>query len=374
MDQASSDVQIEVSFKRRLVYWTAFILVSLLITFVVAELFVRFFTKPIYPILNSDERVGTIHKQNIHEYLWDPESESEVFTMTNSLGYMGHREPSDPKGDAMRIALIGDSYTESLQVDYYESFPYLLESALNVGAGTSSPKVEVYNYGVGGTGTFLQLLRYREHIRPYDMDVVGLIFSVNDFEDNMNKIHFDIDAYEGAEGRNLGLKHFILQFALPKFIFKQLMGEVWFLKFLSALGLYELNEYTLEKTEHGGGSIMDEPQYFTFTFDLIRKMKAEVEAQGSIFFVSLRTYNLETKGESGMRAYYEAKKFLDEEKIRYVETGIDFEDPYGKGKECLTYRCLGHFNPRGHIVFAQILYEPLRDMLCEQNSLACKAP
>ncbi len=370
MDPESSDTQIPItSLKKRILFSTAFILLSLIVALLIAEVFVRLFTKPVYPILRTDEKVGTIHKPNVQEYLWNEESGKEQFIITNSLGYIGEQEPSEPK-NGLRIALIGDSFTEGLQVDSYETFPYILENTLTTTLGSTTP-VTVYNYGVGGTATFLQILRYREHIRPYDMDVVGLIFGQNDFEDNMNKIHFDIDNYEGNSERSVGLKQVLLKFALPKFIFKQLMSEVWFLKLLNAFGLYELNERTLTKVSEGPLALMEDPQYYSFTFDLIRKMKKEVEADGATFFVFFNTIIKTDTSESSYASYQALKSFLEEENIRYIETGIDLEKPHGREGHCLTFKCSGHLNSYGHRAYAQILYPPLLEMLCEQNELAC---
>lgn len=352
---------------RTSMYVIIFCSISLFITLGILEVAVRIFTPPLYPILLSDERVGTIHKPNVKEFIWNEESGNAQLIFTNSLGYIGTREPSEPAGSAVRIAFIGDSVTESLQVDYQETFPHLLETTLNMSQGiTEGDRVQIFNYGVGGTGTFLQLLRYREHIRPYGMDVVGLVFYDNDLEDNMNKINFDIDAYAQSNERHVGLRQFILHFALPKFLFKQFMQEIWFLKTLDFFGLYELNEHTVTKIENGRNEVARDPRYYSFTFDLIKKMRDEVEGDGSTFFVVLRHISQENTDPLTLETYERLHAFLDAEKITYVDLPVDFWAHHENPNDCLTFKCSGHFNALGHRVFSQALY-PFLDTLVTQK-------
>lgn len=346
---------------KQIVFTVIYVLLVAVAVFAILEVGVRLFTKPVYSILQSDQAVGTLHKKNVKDYIWNNEAKKKTLVFTNELGYMGLNDPRDEKQtNEIRIALIGDSFTEGLQVDHFETFPVLLENALNV-TDQSEYAFTVYNYGVGGTGTFLQLLRYREHIKPYQMDVVGLIFNHNDFTDNLNKVNYDLDNYQSVADRNVGLRKFILQFALPRYVFTKLQGQRWFLELLSSFGLYELNSNLIELMEHGRESLMDDPEYYDFTFSLIEQMKQEVERSDTTFFVAIKKIEPGYGHDDLHEQNEKLKQFLLDANIDFYETEIDFEQPYGSAGKCLTFNCGGHFTADGHREFAKSLYFKIRD-------------
>lgn len=71
---------------------------------------------------------------------------------------------------ALRIALVGDSYTFAMDGPFADSWGHLLEERLGPGA-------QVLNFGVDGYGVDQAYLRYREDVRAWRPDVVlfGLI-------------------------------------------------------------------------------------------------------------------------------------------------------------------------------------------------------
>lgn len=99
---------------------------------------------------------------------------------TNRFGMRDRERSLAPNGP--RIALIGDSITQGLQVRDDETVSRQLERSLGGG-------VEVLNFGVSSTGTAVQLLQYRAHVRPFHPDAVLLMFWVqNDAWDNLPQL------------------------------------------------------------------------------------------------------------------------------------------------------------------------------------------
>ena len=79
---------------------------------------------------------GTTIRPNISGWV---ENEASVYVKTNAFGLRtGLGAPTDRQPDRgsgknlIRIAIIGDSYTESHHVEYEKSFPYLLEQKLSL--------------------------------------------------------------------------------------------------------------------------------------------------------------------------------------------------------------------------------------------------
>ena len=100
----------------------------------------------------------------------------------NSSGWNSTRDYADQKpDDVFRIAVIGDSYVEALQVDVDQSFPALLEKRLNTKAGG----VEVYSYGHSGANLvqYLAVLRHAACRTHPDLVVVNIV--PNDMQESL---------------------------------------------------------------------------------------------------------------------------------------------------------------------------------------------
>lgn len=87
-----------------------------------------------------------------------------------------------------RVAVLGDSFTQSLHVDYTESFPYRLQESLDT-CSAISKTVEVLNFGISGFSTVQELMSYRHRARNFEPDLVLLVFhSANDLRNNYRKL------------------------------------------------------------------------------------------------------------------------------------------------------------------------------------------
>jgi lysophospholipase L1-like esterase len=79
----------------------------------------------------------------------------------------------------LRLALVGDSFTQGLQVEDDQTVSRRLEQLASGG-------LEAFNFGVSSVGTSVELLLYRERVRPVRADVVVLLlFLGNDVTDNV---------------------------------------------------------------------------------------------------------------------------------------------------------------------------------------------
>jgi hypothetical protein len=100
----------------------------------------------------------------------------------NQQGLRGPERTYAKTAGTRRIMVLGDSFTEAVQVAERESAVSRLEAALN---GRGTDRYEVLNAGVGGWGTGQQLVYLREEGYRYEPDlVVVLIYLGNDVFDN----------------------------------------------------------------------------------------------------------------------------------------------------------------------------------------------
>jgi hypothetical protein len=103
----------------------------------------------------------------------------------NSRG-LRDREHALPKPpDVYRIAVLGDSYAEALQVQLEETFWWLLAQRLEGCGFQPGKRIEAVNFGVSGYGTAQQLLTLRHRAWDYAPDLVLLaFFPGNDVRNN----------------------------------------------------------------------------------------------------------------------------------------------------------------------------------------------
>jgi hypothetical protein len=113
-------------------------------------------------------------------------SEGHGYVSVNKFGMRGPETIVRKPENVTRIAVLGDSFMEALQVNYEQSFCGRLESRLNeMQAAGSGNRFEVLNFGVSGYGTAQELLMLRHHVWQFEPDLVLLgFFPENDIRNN----------------------------------------------------------------------------------------------------------------------------------------------------------------------------------------------
>src|SRR5438094_401369 len=111
--------------------------------------------------------------------------EGEAFVQINSDGLRDREHSKRKPANTIRIAVLGDSYTEAFQVNFENSFCALLERKLHECPALSGHDVEVINFGVSGYGTAQELITLRSEVWQYSPDLVLLAVTTNnDISDN----------------------------------------------------------------------------------------------------------------------------------------------------------------------------------------------
>jgi lysophospholipase L1-like esterase len=100
----------------------------------------------------------------------------------NSLGLRGP-EPAPRQPGELRVLFLGDSVVAGFEVEQSETFTARLEAELR---RRFPQPLAVINAGVRGYGTDQSLLWYRERGLALAPDLVVLVFSANDFDDNLS--------------------------------------------------------------------------------------------------------------------------------------------------------------------------------------------
>ncbi len=177
-----------------------FLLANLLLFpayFLIAEMAFRLFWSPRYWI-HTDRLVVGSGQTEVGKKWWPDTtyrvdgSEFRTVFATNALGYRTRPVPATAR-NPYRIALVGDSFTEAMQVPYEASFCARLEGLLNE-APAARPKVCI-NYGISATDLFDYWHRIVHDVLTDDPPdaLVLCIYPGNDFQPTPPAAGFDAD-------------------------------------------------------------------------------------------------------------------------------------------------------------------------------------
>ena len=115
--------------------------------------------------------------------------EGEAYIRINSDGLRDQEHSLTKPSATIRIAVLGDSYPEALQVGMGEAFWSVMETQLRQCDPFPGSKIEVLNFGVSGYGTAQELLTLRERVWKYSPDIVMLAVTTNnDITDNLRAL------------------------------------------------------------------------------------------------------------------------------------------------------------------------------------------
>ena len=129
-----------------------------------------------------DPVIGTRLRPGLKGY-WLKEGGGYVKINRDGLRDREHTMAKPP--DTIRVAVLGDSFTEALQVNQEEDFCSVLEQELQKCGNLRGRHIEVINFGVAGFGTAQELLTLRHRVWKYHPDIVLLEFTTaNDLSDN----------------------------------------------------------------------------------------------------------------------------------------------------------------------------------------------
>jgi hypothetical protein len=115
--------------------------------------------------------------------------EGRQYIVINRQGFRDRERPVAKPPGTYRVAVLGDSFTEGLQVRLEDTFAAVLERELAGCPRFRGRAVEVFNFGVSNYGTAQELLTLRDRVWAYSPDLVLLaFFPGNDVWDNVKEL------------------------------------------------------------------------------------------------------------------------------------------------------------------------------------------
>jgi len=159
-----------------------------------------------------DQYLGYIHSSDNkfkHSY-----TEGERITIdhqTNGLGFIGDEINIEKEEGTFRIIVLGDSFSEALQVPSDKNFSGQLQYLLNNRSHNKYKRIEVLNTGVSGYSPLNYYLYFKRELAQLKPDLVLVQIFANDvFEDNTAtpKSLLDEDGLPLKTGRYFSEKYF----------------------------------------------------------------------------------------------------------------------------------------------------------------------
>jgi hypothetical protein len=112
-------------------------------------------------------------------------NEGDAYVTINHDGFRDVAHTREKPADTMRIAVLGDSFAEALQVPIDQTFWVVLGRELAGCSALTGKKVEVLNFGVSGYSTAQEYMLLRQRVWAYSPDIVLLAFVTgNDVAEN----------------------------------------------------------------------------------------------------------------------------------------------------------------------------------------------
>jgi hypothetical protein len=207
---------------------------SLAVAVVLGELALRIagFSYPNF--WRPDPVVGTVLAPGMEGWQRD---EGRAYVKVSSQGLRDREHPLAKPSNTYRIAILGDSYAEAMQVEQDKAFWALLPQKLEACGFAGGKKIETVNFGVSGYGTGHELLMLKSRVWPYSPDMVLLaFFPGNDVRNNSKALEGEKRPYFSLKDGRLWLDTAFRDD--PEFKEKQHIAQ--HRAFLQELRLYQL--------------------------------------------------------------------------------------------------------------------------------------
>jgi len=159
----------------------AIALLALALIIAAAEIVLRAagFSAPIW--YQPDARLGWAMRPGAQGWFT---KEGRAFAEVNPAGFRDRPHALDKPAGAYRIAVLGDSVVEALQVGLKAAFWWQLQENLRTCPALRGREVEALAFGVSGYGTAQQALLLESTAMRYRPDLVLVAFAPNDVRNN----------------------------------------------------------------------------------------------------------------------------------------------------------------------------------------------
>ena len=167
---------------KSIIFRISVILFGFLLAFTIGEIFLRYLGYAASDIYTQGEAGLLILNPNKNIHIRSVCFQNDV--KTNSFGFHSREYPLEKSEGAFRIAIIGDSFVEAMQVPLEKTVASLLEQKLN-SLSSRSYRYEVIPFGISSHGTNKNISYYEKYASRFNPDLVIDAMAWNDIEDDV---------------------------------------------------------------------------------------------------------------------------------------------------------------------------------------------
>ncbi len=322
--------------------------------------------------------------------------EGRAYVRVNQAGFRDRHHRLEKPPATLRIAVLGDSFAEAVQVSQDETFWSVLERTLAGAPELAGRQVEVLNFGISGHGTAQQLQMLRHYALAYRPDIVLLaFFAGNDVRNNCRELEpDDVRPFFLLNDGQLVLDDRFLTH--PAFVKANAAATRRKVAAINACRLLQLaNEWKNRPPPRGGGTSYFEPGVDDLVFAvpqdsawrnawevtdaLVIELNRETRRRGARFVVATVTQAVQVHPDERLREAFAAQLGVPD--LRYPEQRLaalgqthDFQvipladamlrqavsrDTFLHGFNN-TQPGTGHWNAAGHRLAGTLIAESLR--------------
>ena len=339
--------------------------------------------------------------------MWNTE-EGLAFVQINSDGLRDSEHAIEKPDNTIRIAILGDSYAEAIQVPVEQTFWRVVQHELGDCPGLAKKQIEVINFGVSGFGTVQELLTLKHKVWKYSPDIVLLAFLTgNDIRNNLRELQRGGNQpyFIYREGK-LVLDDSFLDQSKARWMASPL-GDWWFASVPKSRVLQLLVKFSayVDQLKNGSGRIdrkkaqrlyeqgLDNQIYsppsdpswleaWKVTEDLLRLMNAEVIEHDATFILVTLSNGVQVHPDPLERKKYAAslgvedllypdrrlQQFASEESVRFIMLAPSLKAWAQEHGQCVhgfenAEPCGGHWNERGHRLAGTVIAQNICESL-----------
>jgi len=339
--------------------------------------------------------------------MWNTE-EGLAFVKINSDGLRDAEHALEKPENTIRIAVLGDSYAEAIQVPVEQTFWSVAQDKLGYCPGLSGKQVEVINFGVSGFGTVQELLTLKHKVWKYSPDIVLLAFLTgNDIRNNLRELQRGGNQpyFIYREGK-LVLDDSFLDKSKARWMASPL-GDWWFASVPKSrvLQLLVKSSAYIGQLKNGSGrterknaqrlyeqgldneiySAPSDPSWleaWKVTEDLLRLMNAEVIEHGATFMLVTLSNGIQVNPDPLEREKVAAslgvedllypdrrlQQFASEESVKSIMLAPSLQTWAQENSQCVhgfenADPCSGHWNEHGHRLAGTVIAQKICESL-----------
>lgn len=138
-------------------------------------------------LYTGDPHRGWALRPNAEGWVAD---ETRQYVRLNRHGFRDAERNYDKPADTIRIVVLGNSWTEAMQVPLNKNYCSVLERKLGELSCYAGKQIEVLNFGVSGYSTAQELLLLQQEVWKYHPDIVIVAFySARDVANNVRQFN-----------------------------------------------------------------------------------------------------------------------------------------------------------------------------------------